>query len=217
MGPALLPTPLSPSRGIGPKTDDLATGVLLQSRGDMRHCRWRSRRHPVPSGGGSGFAKRVRAAIPGPPGGSETVLLARLAPAFPWFLPKHSPWVRVFRRGFLRPKPPFLLTIRSGSSAAEAASFRGPRKPESPAFRCGSAAFPKVRCELPHRVESLQQISRHFRSLDRPFRRGSRPFDKLKLRRKCDSLKHCKTDLSTFHRFSSGQLWITIVRVRKAR
>ncbi len=57
MGPALLPTPLSPARGLPKK--DLAADVPLPVRtipegpDDRWRCHRCSRRHPVPSSSGS--------------------------------------------------------------------------------------------------------------------------------------------------------------------
>lgn len=192
MGPALLPTPLSPARGlVFRRTCRQALGARcfpVFSRRNSRFCHRRSRRHPV-----SPAVWLVRRPCP------------RLARPRAW-----RSLVTCHLEQYSRPPKLSRIPSMSGRIArlvVERLSrlSQTARLPPAEAFAMRSSNSARIISA----TSSGSKKSFVFKSFDHQSKSFSFPSDVLRLRCRSESRKLCKADLSTFPRFSRGQEWVT--------
>ena len=198
MGPALLPTPLSPARGLPsvphpkmlPFRERLAPGVFPRARRPA-FCHRRSRRHPVlPTNPSASFGRGL---IP-------QLSLPSVSPR-----PFHP--LLVVPSGSVRPKPFFPFV----SDQVSRSWWR-----TNVAWSSSSLASGRnlLQSTLAGRVDSRFHIglfrkSQVFQSFRMRNSKSSSRLDDLRLRLESDSGKRWPGDFSTFKRFSCGGRWIT--------
>ena len=185
MGPALLPTPLSPAVGSRRNAYRL-TFRALAPKGLRRSIARRSRRCRFRRG--AGYDPKID---PWPPGGSETDRRA-------WLLerPCLSEDLQFLETGPVRPA--FRLRALAVSTLRE---LTDPKIPRFPLLHPAASR---------RRVEIGSKISSFFRVLPRPSEEPIPALDGLKMRWTSESGKRPKPELSTFKPNSGGQGWITL-------
>ena len=184
MGPALLPTPLSPAVGSRRNAYRL-TFRALAPKGLRRSIARRSRRCRFRRG--AGYDPKID---PWPPGGSETDRRA-------WLLerPCLSEDLQFLEAGPVRPA--FRLRALAVSTLRELTDPKISRFPLlHPAASRG-------------RVSSGSKISSFFRVLPRPSEEPIPALDVWRMRPRAESGKGKRADLSTFGEIASGQGWIS--------
>lgn len=198
MGPASLPTPLSPARGLSSCVRPKAAAFPKRLAPDVSPI-VRQAGHPVPSpalapaSGSAPFAHPVRRPAPRQLGGSET---GRSLMAVPLE-------ARSNRRSSARSR-----RSPTGSSGRQRIAFT--------TLSNGALASSRslLQVSLKGRADSIRRLIRvekcpGFRSLDRHPERLSCPSDDLRLRPQTESGKLRNPDFSTFHGFRCGHGWIS--------
>jgi hypothetical protein len=176
MGPALLPTPLSPACGF--------RGTLYARRftAALRRRLCRPALAPVPVPSGAGYDPRI---FPLPPGGSAVGFVARL--------------LMVRQCGALplyRSRPAIPACRLRALAASTVCKLQHPKMPWLSSLH---RAAPR------HRVERGSKISSSFRVLSRPSEEPIPALDVWRMRLRTESGKSEPADLSTFARNASGQ------------
>jgi hypothetical protein len=201
MGPASLPTPLSPMRGRSRKNElgIRCFAVLLRRSAEIGVCHRRSHRHPDPPSGGFGKGDRGR---------------SRLFPRLPRprrAAPRSDTWGRSLKRlRFGRSEDLSKRPIgrRPGSPARERNNLAHPSSSPPPRAEAVSSGFSEWAGQIPPRHPGVK-IFRSFKPLGRRVRKGSPRSDGLKLssRRRFD--KQGRRSFSTPPTFRCGLQWIS--------